>query len=144
MNSGLSSGAQLPMIILNSLGILVKAYLSIVLEVLIIKFIRTKSVRRLKTNWEEEEISEFRFCNSCGNTLPREDFSQSQFYYKKASIRRCIICADSNNNGKDSKPFLSEAQAYLDRKRSDRRIKMEAKQKKRAAARKKKEEEKSL
>ena len=35
-----------PMIILNSLGILVIAYLSIVLEVLIIQFIRTKSVRR--------------------------------------------------------------------------------------------------
>ncbi len=132
-----------PMIILNSLGILVIAYLSIVLEVLIIQFIRTKRVRRLKTNWEEEEISEFRFCNSCGNTLPCEDFSQSQFYYKKASIRRCIICADSNNNGKDSRPFLSDAQAYLDRKRSERRVKMEAKQKERAAARKKKEEERA-
>ena len=96
----------------------------------------------LRTNWEEKEI-EFRFCNSCGNTLPGKDFSRSQFHYTKASIRRCIICADSNNNGKDSKPFLSDAQAYLDKKRSERRVKMEAKQKERAAARKKKEEERA-
>lgn len=68
-------------------------------------------------------------CNSCGKEKLEDEFSKSQFYRVASYRRRCIVCADSKNDGRNAKSLNCDSQKRWDviqeRRRNKKAVKTE-------------------